>query len=191
MTCQIFEVFEHQKEDLLLHWFQGQDSPAPMTILVRARESAHEITTALKQSGVDVLSLHGNQKPQLRDSTWQAFQNGEAPVLVGTHALLRILDQAHCATTVNFDLPEQKPDFEAQLQRQTKLVTFLSEAQKNSLAKWDIDFPEPAEFLTIEDFSYDRVAPKKNAKRTKTPKKGPRSKPLQNKKPKLNPKWGR
>jgi len=185
----IYEVYDHQKLELVQHLLTSHPDLKSAMIYIRKKDEVHALTTALSQAGIHVDSVHGQKKPEAREVTLQEHIDGKLDYLVITEASARNLDISGAKAIINVDFPELISDYETQVittsvervfsfanPKGTKLLQRLEELIEVSLPR-----------AIAEDFSYDKHALKIST-RNKQHKRGPRSKPLQNKKPKLKKK---
>jgi len=187
-----YEVFEHQQEDLLFHLLDKLGQPKQILIYARKREDVQQISTRLSVLGLQVDSLHGKKKPAAKALIIKTFLDGHLPIIVTTEASTRDLDLT-ANVIINYDLPELPIDFTKRQQSAHSLyLTFVTPLQKNSFIKLENTLGVTFEKTIAEHFNYDTKSIKTTGKCKKQNKSsGPRSKPLQHKKPKLRPKTKR
>lgn len=191
-----YEVFDHQKADLLIHLLKTLPELNAVMVCARTREGVHALTAAMNHADILAESVHGNKKPELRDRALKVFREGKLRVLVTTDAVARELDESGVRNVINVDYPEVTEDY---VQRAAHVqgdggdvITFMSPKDIGLLAKLEDVIGEKPEPKVADGFSYDaRPAREKSSRKKGGKSKGPRSKPLQNKKPKLNKKFGR
>lgn len=191
-----YEVFEHQKTDLILHLLAGDLDGKSVMVFARTRDAVHTLATALSQAGIAVDSLHGKKQQGLRELALVSFKEGKTRVLVATDAIARDLDLSGIATMLNFDFPELVSDYQSRLEVMSEggagLLTFICQHNTNALAKLEASLGSELPLAESDGFEHDSHEPRTGSSRNKTPKKGPRSKPLQHKKSKWRPKkYGR
>lgn len=188
----IYEVYDHQKLELLQHLVNTHSDLKSAMIYIRRKDEVHALTTSMSQAGIHVDSIHGQKKPEARELTLQEHIKGNLDYLVVTEASARNLDISGVKNIINVDFPELITDYETQvLTDTTERVFSFANPKGNRLLQ---DLEEAIEVAmprtTAEGFSYDKHALKVST-RNKQHKRGPRSKPLQNKKQKLIKKKGR
>ncbi|MFT6181253.1 MAG: ATP-dependent RNA helicase RhlE [Paracoccaceae bacterium] len=189
----IYEVFDHQKTDLLLHLLSHDDHYGKSLVFVRSRESLQALTTALIHADLAADSISGNKKIELRDRALRELLAGDLRVIVATEAILRETDLTGIAEIIHFDLHELDQDYLSRVQSATKEVTtFVSQNDQQALKALEELLGSPLERRQAPGFDYDsqprkiRGPIKKTHASNKT-----KSKPLQNKKPKLKNKGPR
>lgn len=185
----IYEVYNHQKLELLQHLITSDPALSSAMIYIRSKDEVHALTTRLSQAGLHVDSIHGKKKPESRQTALDEHVAGKLDYLVATEACARNMDISGVKTIINVDFPELVTDYEKQVLSESseRVFSFVNPKGNKLLISLEelieVTFPR----ATAEGFSYDKHALKVST-RNKQHKRGPRSKPLQNKKPKLKKK---
>jgi len=185
----IYEVYDHQKLELVEHLIQNHPDLKSAMIYIRKKDEVHALTTSMSQAGIHVDSIHGQKKPEARELVLQEHIKGNLDYLVITEASARNLDISGVKNIINVDFPELITDYETQvITDSTERVFSFANPKGNKLLQAleeaiEVSMPR----AIAETFSYDKHALKVST-RNKQHKRGPRSKPLQNKKPKLKKK---
>ena len=195
-TCShsVYEVFAHQKTDLLLHLLsQDLQSSQKTLVFVRSREQLQALTTALLHAGLAADSISGNKKPELRDRALRELLTGDLHLVIATAAPLRDSNLSGIEQIIHFDPYELESDYLAHLDlARVELSTFISQNDQKTLKSLDELSDTPPTRKKAPDFDYHnqprkiRGPIKKTHAANKT-----NSKPLQNKKPKLKNKGPR
>jgi ATP-dependent RNA helicase DDX19/DBP5 len=89
-------------------------------VFVGTKREADEVHKTLSDAGYTCSILHGGVDGTQRDSTMEAFRNGESNVLITTNVLARGVDVDNVCLVVNYDVPVDRdgaPDFETYLHR--------------------------------------------------------------------------
>ncbi|KAL3925852.1 MAG: hypothetical protein SGILL_000134 [Bacillariaceae sp.] len=89
-------------------------------VFVGTKKNADMVHRALSEGGYTCSVLHSGLQPDERDTTMQAFRNGESNVLITTNVLARGVDVDNVCMVINYDIPLDKdgqPDFETYLHR--------------------------------------------------------------------------
>ncbi len=73
----IYQVFEHQKSDLLLHLLETLPDFDKVMVFVHTRDGVHALTSELSHADVRVGSIHGNKKAELRDRALKELSEGK------------------------------------------------------------------------------------------------------------------
>ena len=193
-TQSIYEVFDHQKTDLLLHLFTQDGNYGPALVFVRSRETLQALTTALQHGDLAADSISGNKKSELRDRALAQLLSGELRVIVATEAVLRDTDLTGIRQIIHFDFHELDRDYQARLDLTSaeEITTFVSQHDQQLLKKLEELAGSPLDSKQAPDFDYDSQPRKIKGpiKKTHASNKT-KSKPLQNKKPKLKNKGPR
>ena len=184
----IYEVFEQQKEDLLLHLLEQESAWEQVLVFLRTREGVHELASELNKEGILTESLHGKQKQEVKDRSLASFKAGKCKVLVVTDALARAIDWTGTAVVINYDFPELEEDYHTRCDTVASMFTFVTPQNKSDLEQLEAQLDDPIAPLVAEGFEYDAREIKQRVVRNKTKKKGPRSRPLEHKKKKWKPK---
>ncbi len=194
-TCShsVYEVFAHQKTDLLLHLLSRDLESQKTLIFVRSREQLQALTTALVHAGIAADSVSGSKKPELRSRALCELLTGKLRALVATAAILRDSDLAGIEQIIHFDPHELESDYLSHLEISRKEVsTFISQNDQKALKALEEISNPPLSRKKALNFDYHsqprkiRGPIKKTHAANKT-----NSKPLQNKKPKLKNKGPR
>lgn len=193
----VYEVFEHQKTDLMLHLVATLPESERVMVFLRGREDVHNATTALVQADEDVDSIHGKMKAVFREEAFKNFKDGKVRVLVATDAAARGFDLSGIENVINFDFAELEADYnqrvECTVQAGGKSITLMLKKEHKMLERLEKWVGEALPQEKAEGFEYDKLPiPMKLANRQSTKKsKTEKSKPLQNKKSKFRNKYGK
>ena len=188
----IYEVFEHQKTDLLLHLLASETLPTPTLVFVRNREPLLALNTEAGRHDLATDTITGSKKIELRECALQDLKKGTLQAIFATESVLREADLTGIKSIIHFDFHEIDQDYLKRAESGlAEITTLVSQGDHKNLEELEKLVAAPLEKRTIEDFKYDsqprnfRTQPKKGqSNRTK-------SKPLQNKKPKLKNKGPR
>lgn len=182
----LYQVYEHQKTELLLHLLEKDNKLNTAMIFVLQSDDVHAITTALSQKGKHVDSIHGKKKLEARITTMQDHLAGKLDFLVVSEAIARNLEFSGVKNIINYDFPELPQDYLTQSANCTSgcLYSFDNPKPSKQLTKLEEYIEGKIPRATAQDFDYAPHA-LKITDRNKPRKRGPRSKPLQNKKSKL------
>ena len=187
-TPSIYEVFDHQKTDLLISLLKETPEMKSVAIFLRSRENVHLLTSTLNAAGLATDSVHGSKKPELRERSIREFLAGKFRVLVATESTTREVDLSSIAHIIYFDFHERDADFLRHLESAEEVLSFITQEEHNLLLKLDKLIGTEVPRKKLEGFPY--ASQPKN-------KRGPGggnktdSKPLQHKKPKLKNKGPR
>jgi len=182
----LYEVYEHQKTELLLHLLENDDKLNTAMIFVLQSDDVHAVTNMLCTKGKNVDSIHGKKKLEARTVTMEDHLAGKLDYLVVTEAIARNLDFKGVKNIINYDFPELPADYITQSGNCTDgcVYSFDNPKPTKQLIKLEEYIEGKIPRATAEGFDYAPHA-LKITDRNKPRKRGPRSKPLQNKKSKL------
>lgn len=195
-TPSVYEVFEHQKEELLLHLLDSIPDFNTVMVFARTREGVHAVTSAISHAGVRVESVHGSKKPELRDRALNDFKVGKIRVLVCTDAAVRDADISGLCNVIHFDLPEVHEDYMNRVAfaeaNGGEVITLVTPNDIKPLIKFEglVGGELPRKFAPEFKYASQPIRVKPRRKKGGVSK-GVRSLPLQNKKPKIKGKGGR
>lgn len=185
LTQSIHEIAETRKTDLLLHLVESDPELDTVLVIVRTKDTLHELSTALSQAEIPASSLHGGTKPELRDRAVRELKEGHLRVLVVLEAIARAIDIDGIRHIIQFNFHEIADDYLTRLDAIQKskgtITTFVAPKEKNLLNKLNQLAGEDLPSLALDGFNY---SPNPAGPKNKGPRR-PQSKPLQHKKPKL------
>jgi len=187
-TPSVYEVFDHQKTDLLISLLNHSAKMTTVVVFLRSRENVHALTSALSAAGISVDSVHGNKKPELRERTIKELLEGKFRVLVATESVVRATNLAKVGTVIYFEFPEKDADYLDHLETAERVLSFSTQDEHRLLLKLDKLVPDGIPRERLEGFPY---ATQPKNKRGAGGGNKTQSKPLQHKKPKLKNKGPR
>ena len=192
----IYEVFEHQKSELLLHLLNASPDLNQVMVFVRTRDGVHAVTSELGRAEMSVESIHGQKKAELRDRALSAFNEGKIRVLVVTDAVARGLDITGVTNVINLDFPELHEDYQHRVacveSAGGEVMTMVTPKDGLLVGKLEDLLGTKIPRKIADEFVYASQPIKEKPTRKQGAKaRGLRSKPLQNKKPKFTNKRGR
>lgn len=188
----IYEVFPHQKEDLLLHLLNESICESPTLVFVRSKETLHALNTAASRQDLETENISGNKKPEVRDRALEALKENAIKVLFATESVLRESDLSGIATIIHFDFHEIDADYLSHVESSSsEVITFITKNDQNRLSSLEELAKGKLEKCLADGFTYDKQPRlmKTQSKKGQSNKTG--SKPLQHKKPKLKNKGPR
>ena len=188
----VYEVFPHQKEDLLFHLVSTTICESPVLVFVRRKETLHTLNTAANHHGLASDNISGNKKPEIRDRSLAKLKEGTIAVLFATESVLRESDLSGIATIIHFDVHEIDANYLRHVESaSSKVITFITKSDQNRL-KSLVELTEGIlEKSLAEGFTYDKQPRLIRTQPTKGKSNKTGSKPLQHKKPKLKNKGPR
>lgn len=137
----IYEVFEHQKIDLLKHLLASSHTFYSVIVFVRTRHGAEDLIQALKADKVSAEAIHGDKKQGQRRRALKEFQAGDIRVLVATDVAARGIDISGVTHVINFDFPEHSEDYihrigrTGRAEQEGEAITFTTPQNQLALRK--------------------------------------------------------
>lgn len=188
----IYQVFDQQKTDLLLHLVETSADTRGIIVYVTTKETLHAVTTALSHAGIAVESIHAGKKPELRERAIAEFNSGKVHVLTMTETVTHELELADIRQVINYDIPELEKNYiirRDSISATSEMITISPSKKYLLLEKLNRISGTEIPVKTAEGFAYATRLEKVSAG-VKGKSKNRHSKPLQNKKPKLR-KYGK
>jgi RecQ family ATP-dependent DNA helicase len=93
-----------RKRATLLYALERDDA-RPAIVYCGTRKDTNEVTTLLREHGLDAVSYHAGMSPDARRSSQEAFMSGGAEVVVATNAFGMGVDKADVRTVVHWAVP--------------------------------------------------------------------------------------
>jgi ATP-dependent DNA helicase RecQ len=93
-----------RKRATLLYALERDDA-RPAIVYCGTRKDTGEVTTLLREHGLDAVSYHAGMSPDARRSSQEAFMSGGAEVVVATNAFGMGVDKADVRTVVHWAVP--------------------------------------------------------------------------------------
>lgn len=190
----VYEIFEHQKPELFEQLLESNEGWDGVVVFVRMKDAVHSLAHELVEMGFFVESLHGNKKPEARELALRNFAEGKVQILVTTEASARGLEIEGMKVAVNYDFPEVVADFEGRKKAAEVVVDFLVRKDVKLRKKYEDRIGGEFVFDVLDGFTHDLHAVKVEYRNPGGTKRGgkAKSKPLQNRKKKWQPKkYGR
>ncbi|KAE9082549.1 ATP-dependent RNA helicase [Phytophthora fragariae] len=127
-------------------------------IFVQQRDTAKELTRAMREKGHSVGILHGaDMAKEVRDQVIDEFRAGTTNVLITTNVLARGIDVAGVSLVVNFDIPltrDHRPDPETYLHRIGRTGRF---GRKGCAINFVYDNKSKQDLAEIEEYYARRI----------------------------------
>ncbi|GAA5496308.1 ATP-dependent RNA helicase RhlE [Rubritalea halochordaticola] len=141
ITQSIYEVFEHQKFELLEHLLESSHHFYAVMVFARTREGCEELATALRAAKISAEAIHGDKKQGQRRKALRDFKEGKIRVLVATDVAARGIDIEGVTHVINYDFPEHSEDYIHRIGRtgraeaEGEAITFTTPANQLALRK--------------------------------------------------------
>jgi ATP-dependent RNA helicase RhlE len=177
VTQSIYEVFEHQKTDLLNHLLDSSHNFYAVIVFVRTREGAETLIQALKHVKVSAEAIHGDKKQGQRRKALRDFKEGKIRVLVATDVAARGIDISGVTHVINFDFPEHSEDYIHRIGRtgraeaEGEAITFTTPDNFMALKKLEKLIRVTLPHKRAEGFKYAKAPLPEDKGRRKGPKK--------------------
>ena len=187
----LYEVFPHQKADLLTHLLLEFSPEKNGIIFLRTKDGVHALKNQLISAGLPVDAVTGTTKPVLRDRALADLTAGRIRFLVATEAILRQSDLSQFPLIIQFEFPEVAADYLARLESAEEIITFATREDGNQVRKLEALINQLLPPTRSETFAYDSQPKNAPSSRNSAGTNKTQSKPLQHKKPKLKNKGPR
>ena len=179
ITQSMYEVFEQQKSDLLMHLLDSSHDFYAVIVFARTREGVDQLTQILRHNKVSAESMHGDKKQGQRRRALKEFKEGKIRVLVATDVAARGIDISGVTHVINYDFPEHSEDYIHRIGRTGRAeavgeaITFVTPANILSLKKLEKLIRVTVPRKKAEGFKYDArpVEEKKTRKKKEEEKK--------------------
>lgn len=132
ITQKAYLVFDHQKEQLLMHILQSEKWNS-LILFASTKEIVKQLTRRFAHEGMDVKPFHADLSQAEREEIMRAFRNGQVPVLIGTDVLSRGIDVEGISMVINWDVPPDPEDYVHRIGRTARAettgtaITFINE----------------------------------------------------------------
>ncbi len=132
ITQQAYLVFDHQKEQLLMHILQSEKWKS-LILFASTKETVKQLARRFAREGLDVKPFHSDLSQAEREEIMRAFRNRQVPVLIGTDVLSRGIDVEGISMVINWDVPPDPEDYVHRIGRTARAettgtaVTFINE----------------------------------------------------------------
>jgi RecQ family ATP-dependent DNA helicase len=93
-----------RKRATLLYALEREDA-RPAIVYCGTRKHTDEVTSLLREHGIDAVSYHAGMSPDARRGSQEAFMSGHAEVVVATNAFGMGVDKADVRTVVHWAVP--------------------------------------------------------------------------------------
>ncbi len=186
-----YEVYDHQKTELLQHLLENSEDLSSAIIYVRMTDEIHALTTGMADAGFNVDSIHAKKKPAMVTKALADYKNGKLDYLIISEAIARNTKLENVQNVINYDFPEVPQDYIARVLEcpDGQNISLVNPKISKPLLKLEELLEGKLPRATAEGFLYAKHALKVST-RNKSYKSSAstRSKPLQNKKKKLKKK---
>ena len=126
----------------LLRRFEG----GRMMVFTNTRAATDKVERTLNANGVHAAAISGRVPQKKRQSLLRRFHDGEIPVLVATDVAARGLHIPDVTHVINYDLPQDAPDYVHRIGRTARLGA-RGEAISFACENYAFHLPEIEEFI--------------------------------------------
>ena len=161
----IYEVYEHQKTELLEHLLNSSHEFYAVMVFTRTKLGAEELVTALKMEGITTEAIHGDRSQGQRKRALDEFKKAKIRVLVATDVAARGIDVDGVTHVINYDFPEQSEDYIHRIGRTGRAqstgvaITFVTKANQHALKRVEKLIHKTLPKRKAEGFNYDTTEP--------------------------------
>src|SRR5205807_5717611 len=99
-----------RKFDMLAGLLQ-REKPKRAIIFCRTKHGADKLGDGLRAAGFAATAMHGDLSQSVRNLVLQAFRSGRLEMLVATDVVGRGIDVRGVTHVINFDLPDDPPQY--------------------------------------------------------------------------------
>ena len=162
ITQSIYEVFEHQKFELLEHLLESSHHFYAVMVFARTREGCEELATALRAAKISAEAIHGDKKQGQRRKALRDFKEGKIRVLVATDVAARGIDIEGVTHVINYDFPSTPRTTSTvsgrtgRAEAEGEAITFTTPANQLALRKLEKLIRVTLPRKKAEGFSYDK-----------------------------------
>ena len=163
----LFPVAQHLKTAVLLELLRQTDTESVL-VFTRTKHRARNLGRKLEHAGYRAASLQGNLSQNRRKAALEGFRNGSFQVLVAPDIAARGIDVTQISHVINYDIPDTPEAYIHRIGRTGRAACSgdaftLATPEDNAMVR-SIErvLGRPLERRHLEDFNYDRPAPKRN-----------------------------
>lgn len=155
---QIVHPVETERKSELLSYLIGSANYPQVLVFTRTKTTADEVSTYLRESGLECETIHGDKKHGARDRAMKGFRSGEIRILVATDIAARGLDIEGLPVVINYDIPHVASDYIHRIGRTGRAgndgvaITLLSPAESLSWKKIVTMLGKQPEWIPVKGF---------------------------------------
>ena len=135
-------------------------------VFTRTKHRANKVAQQLCKIGMEAGVLHANKSQNHRQQTLDDFRSGKVRLLVATDIAARGIDVSSISHVVNYDIPDCADSYihrigrTGRMERSGEAITFIIPADAPTIKDIEKTLGERIPTRTIENFDYNRPAPK-------------------------------
>ena len=141
----VYYPANEEKMPLLIGLLQRMDS-ARVMVFTNTRAATDRVQRTLEANGFHAASISGGVPQKKRQSLLRRFHDGEIPILVATDVAARGLHIPDVTHVINYDLPQDAPDYVHRIGRTARLGA-RGEAISFACENYAFHLPEIEEFI--------------------------------------------
>lgn len=155
---QIVHPVEMEQKSELLAYLIGSNNYPQVLVFTRTKVAADEVSTYLRESGLECATIHGDKKHGARDKALKDFRSGEIKILVATDIAARGLDIDDLGVVINYDIPHVSSDYIHRIGRTGRAgkagvaITLLSSKEHISWKKIETMLGKKPEQIIVDGF---------------------------------------
>ncbi|PCJ81552.1 MAG: ATP-dependent RNA helicase [Bacteroidetes bacterium] len=105
-----YVVFEHQKDEVLVHLLKERNIESGIIFTSRKR-TVNQVVRALRNAGLKCGKISSDLKQEEREEVMLGFRQKKIPLLVATDVVSRGIDIDSIEIVVNYDVPPNEEDY--------------------------------------------------------------------------------
>jgi ATP-dependent RNA helicase RhlE len=140
-----------------------EEPQAKRLVFVRTKVRAERVRKAMERVELAALTLHSDKTQEERNSTLQQFKEGKVRTLIATDVSARGIDIPGVEYVINYDLPEQPPNYVHRVGRtgrgnhRGKAISFCSPEERELLQEIEAYLGSPILRLDLDKATYDNT----------------------------------
>ncbi|MDJ0720103.1 MAG: DEAD/DEAH box helicase [Desulfobacterales bacterium] len=170
----LYPVAPHLKTAVLLELLRHTDTGSVL-VFTRTKHRARTLGRKLENAGYRAASLQGNLSQNRRKAALDGFRDGRFQMLVATDIAARGIDVSQVSHVINYDIPDTPEAYIHRIGRTGRAARSgdaftLATPEDNSMVR-SIErvLGAPLERRHLEDFDYQRAAPRRNGEFSRPP----------------------
>jgi ATP-dependent RNA helicase RhlE len=130
------------KINLIEYLLKNHEEMSKVLVFVKSKKFADRLQEELNKKGILMIGvIHSNKSQNLRINNLERFRSGELRVLISTDIVARGLDIYEVTHVINFDFPQESPDYIHRIGRTGRAdcegvaISLVNEAEREFLAE--------------------------------------------------------
>jgi ATP-dependent RNA helicase RhlE len=103
-------VQEHDKLNALALTLKAKET-LPSLIFTKSKRQAESIVSTLKEQGIKIQAIHGNNTKETQQERVESFNKGETDIIVTTDTIFQTLELKSPLLVISYDLPNSPQDY--------------------------------------------------------------------------------